>query len=83
MCELRLIDPYGALVPGTINADVEPENIATVTAQLLDTSAPNHAARWDGINGYRFDVADYRVQVTPQPTTAGTGTFLDWLTTAA
>ncbi|MGW7636030.1 hypothetical protein [Streptomyces decoyicus] len=83
MTELRLIDPYGALVPGTINLRVPAANIAQVTAWLLEESAPKHAARHDGINGYRFHAADYRVQVTPERTTAAGGTFLDLLTTPA
>lgn len=83
MRELRLIDPYGALVPGTVNTRVPDENVAQVTARLLKESAPKHAARNDGINGYAFHAADYRVQETPEPTVAATGTFLDWLTAPA
>ncbi|MGY5127351.1 hypothetical protein [Streptomyces nigrescens] len=78
--ELRLIDPYGATVPGTQHYDVPDANIAEVTARLLKVSAPKHADRWDGINGYAFHVADYRVQVAPERTTAAGGTFLDLLT---
>lgn len=78
--ELRLIDPYGDLVPGTVHREVPAANVAQVTARLRGDAARAHAARWHGINGYAFHVADYRVQETPQPTTAATGTFLDWLT---
>uniref|UniRef100_UPI0030E482FC hypothetical protein n=1 Tax=Streptomyces tubercidicus TaxID=47759 RepID=UPI0030E482FC len=81
--ELRLIDPYGALVPGTVNTRVPDENVAEVTALLLKESAPKHAARWDGINGYRFHAADYRVQETPEPAAVTRGTFLDLLATSA
>ncbi|WP_331756694.1 hypothetical protein [Streptomyces decoyicus] len=81
--ELRLIDPYGATVPGTINSCVPAANVAEVTAWLLEESAPKHAARNDGINGYRFHVADYRVQETPEPAVAARGTFLDLLATPA
>lgn len=77
--ELRLIDPYGATVPGTINTRVPAENVADLEDNLRHRVAPEHAARWNGINGYAFHVEDYRVQQTPEPTTAATGTFLDWL----
>ncbi|MEU8682930.1 hypothetical protein [Streptomyces sp. NPDC048611] len=83
MLELRLIDPYGYAVPGTTHPNVPEANIAEVEKRLLEVAAPKHAARWDGINGYRFYAADYRVQRTPEPTTATSGTFLDWLTTVA
>lgn len=77
--ELRLIDPYGALVPGTVNTHVPDANIAQVTARLLKESAPKHAARNDGINGYAFHAADYRVQETPELAEPIRGTFLDLL----
>ncbi|MFI7096776.1 hypothetical protein [Streptomyces lydicus] len=81
--ELRLIDPYGATVPGTIHLRVPAANIPAVKARLLKESAPKHAARWDGINGYRFHATDYWVQETPEPTVAARGTFLDLLATPA
>ncbi|MFI1161432.1 hypothetical protein [Streptomyces sioyaensis] len=80
MTELRLIDPYGYTVPGAVHTDVPAANVAEVTARLLDTAARNHADDNDGINGYRFHAADYRVQETPEPTVAARGTFLDLLT---
>lgn len=81
MRELRLIDPYGALVPGTVNTRVPDENVAQVTARLFKVAARKHADDNDGINGYAFHAADYRVQETPEPVAAARGTFLDWLTT--
>ncbi|MFE1767264.1 hypothetical protein ACFW81_23980 [Streptomyces angustmyceticus] len=79
MFELRLIDPYGHTVPGTINTHVPAANAAEVEKRLLDVTAPKHAGRWDGINGYRFHAADYRVQKTPEPAVDARGTFLDLL----
>ena len=83
MRELRLIDPNGYTVPGAIHLNVPEPNVAEITARLMRDTAPKHAARWDGIGGQRFYAEDYRVQNTPTPTTATSGTFLDWLTTAA
>ncbi|MFJ8677296.1 hypothetical protein [Streptomyces sp. NPDC093589] len=84
--ELRLIDPYGDTVPGTIYRGVPAQSVAEVTDRLRRDSAPKHADRWDGINGYAFHAADYHVQATSetlQPTATGTGTFLDLLATPA
>ena len=75
--ELRLIDPDGYVVPGTIHLHVPRENAAGIEDRLRHHVAPIHAAH----NGYY--AADYRVQKTPEPTVAGRGTFLNWLTTAA
>jgi hypothetical protein len=79
MFELRLIDPYGAIVPGTQYNHVSAENVAALVENLRHRVAPEHAALWDGINGSRFHAANYRVQKFPEPAAADTGTFLDWL----
>lgn len=81
--ELRLIDPYGALVPGTQFQRVPAQNVADLEDRLRNEVAPAHAAEHNGINGYAFHAADYRVQVTPERTTAAGGTFLDLLTAPA
>ena len=81
--ELRLIDPYGATVPGTQHSHVPAVNIAQLKDRLRNEVAPAHAAENDGINGYRFHADDYRVQETPEPTVAARGTFLDLLATPA
>lgn len=79
MFELRLIDPDGATVPGTINRYVPAENVAELEDNLRHRVAPEHAADNDQPNGVRFYAEDYRVQKTPEPTVATSGTFLDWL----
>lgn len=68
MFELRLIDPYGATVPGTQHRYVPEANVAELEDRLRHEVAPAHAA-------------DYHVQRSPEPTTAGSGTFLDLLAT--
>jgi len=83
MRELRLIDPYGATVPGTQYSRVPDQNVAELEDTLLHRVAPEHAARNHGINGYAFHAADYRVQNLPQPAVADRGTFLDLLATPA
>ncbi|MFJ6608162.1 hypothetical protein [Streptomyces lydicus] len=81
--ELRLIDPYGATVPGTQYSRVPAANVAELEDRLRHRVAPAHAAEHDGINGYRFHATDYRVQATPEPTAATRGTFLDLLAVPA
>ncbi|MEW9521858.1 hypothetical protein [Streptomyces tubercidicus] len=83
MRELRLIDPYGATVPGTQYSHVPDANVAELEDNLRHRVAPAHAAEHDGINGYAFHAADYRVQNLPEPTVADRGTFLDLLATPA
>nr|WSX25520.1 hypothetical protein OG690_38195 [Streptomyces tubercidicus] len=83
MRELRLIDPYGATVPGTQHYDVPKANVPELEDRLRNEVAPAHAADNDGINGYRFYAADYRVQETPEPAAVTRGTFLDLLATSA
>ncbi|MFG2532779.1 hypothetical protein [Streptomyces sp. NPDC048516] len=65
MRELRLIDPYGATVPGTIHLNVPDANAPALENHLRYDVTPVHAAGHDGINGYRFYVGDYRVQNLP------------------
>lgn len=65
MRELRLIDPYGHTVPGTIHTAVPDASVPEITARLEDVAGPKHAADNDGINGYRFHAADYRIQNLP------------------
>jgi hypothetical protein len=79
MFELRLIDPYGYTVPGAIYRNVPAQGVAEEIDRLRRDSARTHADRNDGINGYRFHVADYYVQVTPETTAAARGTFPDLL----
>lgn len=81
MFELRLIDPYGATVPGTQHRYVPEANVAELEDRLRHEVAPAHAAEHHGINGYAFHATDYHVQRSPEPTTAGSGTFLDLLAT--
>lgn len=79
MFELRLIDPYGATVAGTQHRYVPKANADALEDRLRHEVAPAHAAEHDGVNGYAFHAADYRVQRTPEPTVAARGTFLDLL----
>ena len=65
MRELRLIDPYGATVPGTWHTHVPDANAQAITERLMQDVAPKHSADNDGINGYRFHLGDYRVQNLP------------------
>ncbi|MFJ2202434.1 hypothetical protein [Streptomyces violaceusniger] len=59
MTTLRLIDPNGYTVPGTVNSRVPAANEAKVRAHLLTDVAPAHAAE-HAYAGY--DPRDYRVQ---------------------
>ncbi|WP_093803953.1 hypothetical protein [Streptomyces sp. Wb2n-11] len=63
MQELRLIDPYGYTVPGTVQSNVPDANAGQVTDRLLHEVAPGHAAAWDSAQ-HRFDARDYTVQPT-------------------
>ena len=79
MFELRLIDPDGYTVPGTVHTNVPAANEAQVRQLLLDV-AERHAAEWAD---FGYHAADYRVQEFPEPTVAARGTFLDWLAASA
>ncbi|MGW5690283.1 hypothetical protein ACWEWX_04730 [Streptomyces asiaticus] len=59
MRELRLIDPNGYTVPGTVNTGVPTANEAKVRDHLLNDVAPAHAADHDYAG---YDPRDYRVQ---------------------
>ena len=60
MTTLRLVDPDGYTVPGTVNSNVPTANEAKVRDHLLNDVAPVHAAQWADF-GYR--AADYRIQL--------------------
>lgn len=57
MPELRLIDPDGYTVPGTVQ-DVPDGDPAKVRDHLLHDVAPTHAAQWADAG---YDARDYRV----------------------
>lgn len=59
MPELRLVDPNGYTVPGTVNSGVPTVNEAKVRDHLLNDVAPVHAAE-HAYAGY--SPRDYRVQ---------------------
>jgi hypothetical protein len=57
MTELRLIDPDGYTVPGTVITASE-GTVADITEQLLNDVAPAHAAQWAE---FGYDARNYRV----------------------
>ena len=69
--------------PAPSSSACQAQNVADLEDRLRNEVAPAHAAEHNGINGYAFHAADYRVQVTPERTTAAGGTFLDLLTAPA
>lgn len=58
MQELRLIDPDGYTVPGTVQSNVPDANAAKVRDHLLHDVAPAHAAEWAQ---FGYDARNYRV----------------------
>ena len=57
MPELRLIDPDGYTVPGTVHT-VTDDQVEAVTAYLRTEVANADADTWDG---FGYDARDYRV----------------------
>ncbi|MFE6126673.1 hypothetical protein ACFQ6Q_00150 [Streptomyces sp. NPDC056437] len=57
MTELRLIDPLGYTVPGTLTI-ASAGTVTEVTAQLLNDIAPAHAEQWAD---FGYDARNYRV----------------------
>lgn len=57
MTELRLLDPHGYTVPGTITT-VSDGAADEIRAQLLTDVAPVHAAQWAD---FGYHAGDYRV----------------------
>lgn len=58
MTDIRLIDPNGYTVPGTVNTNVPEVNAPQVRDHLINDVAPQHAAEWAD---FGYDVRDYRV----------------------
>ncbi|MFJ1993013.1 hypothetical protein [Streptomyces asiaticus] len=59
MRNLRLVDPCGYTVPGTVNTNVPDANADKVRDHLLNDVAPAHAAEHDYAG---YDPRDYTVQ---------------------
>lgn len=60
MTELRLIDSYGYVVPGTIHT-VSDGAAELVAEHLLTNVAPSDADNWTAL-GFKADARDYRIQ---------------------
>lgn len=58
MTELRLLDPDGYTVPGTITAVSDEATVPEISEHLLTTVAPVHAAEWAD---FGYDARNYRV----------------------
>lgn len=76
MNELRLLDPDGYTVPGTVHTGFPAEMEGELRAHLR-TVAEREAAQWADF-GHRAE--DYRIEPA-EPITADRGTFLDLLAT--
>jgi hypothetical protein len=59
MPTLRLVDPDGYNVPGTVHTNVPTANEDKVRDHLLNDVAPGEAATW------AYDARDYRVTTDP------------------
>ena len=66
MLELRLLDPDGYTVPGTVHTNVPATDEAKIRDRLLNEVAPQDAAQWTAW-GFKCDARDYRV--SPDPAT--------------
>ena len=67
MPQIRLIDPYGYTVPGTVYT-ITDDQVPASKANLLFEGATQDADYWNQF-GHRLDIRDYRVHVagtTPQ-----------------
>ncbi|MEU9014312.1 hypothetical protein AB0D12_31985 [Streptomyces sp. NPDC048479] len=62
MQQIRLVDPNGYTVPGTVQSNVPDANADKVRDRLLHEVAPKHAADHDYAG---YDARNYRVQPTP------------------
>ncbi|MEU1133552.1 hypothetical protein ABZ383_27470 [Streptomyces sp. NPDC005900] len=58
MQTLRLIDPDGYTVPGSVQSNVPDTNVDKVRDHLLHDVAPKHAALWED---FGYDARNYRV----------------------
>lgn len=58
MQNLRLIDPDGYVVPGTVQRNVPDANAAKVRDHLMHEVAPQHAAEWAD---FGYDARNYSV----------------------
>jgi hypothetical protein len=64
MQTLRLVDPDGYTVPGTVQTNVPDANVDKVRAHLLNDIAPAEAAKWAN---FGYDARRYRVAVDALP----------------
>lgn len=62
MQTLRLIDPDGYTVPGSVQTNVPDANVAKVRDHLLNDVAPAYAAQWAD---FGHDTRLYRVTTDP------------------
>ncbi|MYR75113.1 MULTISPECIES: hypothetical protein [unclassified Streptomyces] len=75
MFELRLLDPDGYTVPGTVHT-VPDDQASTVRAWLLAEVAVQNADEWNRF-GAGYDARDYRVRVTAVNTPVALTAHLD------
>lgn len=58
MTELRLLDPNGYLVPGTITTVSDEATASEIRHHLTTVVAPEHAAQWAD---FGYHPGDYRI----------------------
>ncbi|MEV6165759.1 hypothetical protein AB0L71_28365 [Streptomyces sp. NPDC052052] len=58
MQDIRLLDPDGYTVPGTVQINVPDANAEKVRDHLLNDVAPQHAKDWAD---FGYDARNYRV----------------------